>query len=74
MLLKRCPHCMGTATLKANYSYKIHKFFVFVKCDICGAQGKVCTSEEPPECEDWNNQACRDAVEAWNMRSNRKGL
>ena len=65
---------MGTATLNSNYSYKLHKFFVFVKCDICGATGKAYISEEQPASEDWNNQPCKDAVEAWNMRSGRRGI
>jgi hypothetical protein len=63
-----CPHCAGTACIHANYSYKIRRYFVFVKCDICGAQGKIFTSEEEPAAEDWNNAACIDAVNAWNMR------
>lgn len=64
---------MGTATLTANYSYRIRKNFVFVKCDICGAQGKIYNSEEEPEEVNWDNQACRDAIEAWNMRNGERG-
>lgn len=68
--LKRCPHCGGTASLNANYSYKTRSYFVFVKCDICGAQGKVYNSETEPAAAEWDNISCTDAVNAWNMRTN----
>lgn len=66
--IKRCPHCAGASYLHSNYSYKCRCFFVFVKCEICGAQGKVYKSAEEPAAADWQNEACNDAVEAWNMR------
>lgn len=66
--IKPCPHCNGIAYLNSNYSYKIRRFFVFVKCDICGSQGKITTSQEEPASVDWNNEACNKAIEAWNMR------
>lgn len=69
MRIKACPHCGGTACLNANYSYKIRRYFTFVKCDICGAQGKTYTSEEKPAEANWDNQSCRDAIGAWNMRN-----
>lgn len=69
MNISTCPHCGGEAYLAANYSYKIRKYFVFCKCDICGAQGKSYTSEEDPAAENWDNQPCRDAIKAWNMRT-----
>lgn len=69
MKIKPCPHCGGTACLTSNYSYKIRSYFVFVKCDICGAQAKVYKSDEEPAAADWNNPACIDAITAWNMRS-----
>lgn len=68
MIIKSCPHCGGTSCLNSNYSYKIRKYFTFVKCDICGAQGKIYTSEEEPAAEGWDNQPCRDAIKAWNLR------
>ena len=67
--LKGCPHCGGTACINANYSYKARSYFVFVKCDICGAQGKIYNSPDDPAAADWNNQPCRDAAAAWNMRT-----
>ena len=64
-----CPHCGGTACLTQNYSYKARSYFVFVKCDICGAQGKIYNSPDEPQATGWNNQPCNDAIAAWNMRT-----
>jgi hypothetical protein len=70
MNIKDCPHCGGTACLNSSYSYKYRCYFVFVKCDICGAQGKIYSTQEEPAAADWNNSACNDALRAWNMRTN----
>ena len=67
--LKRCPHCGGTAYINSSYSYRHKTHFVYVKCSICGAQGKTYCSTGDPEKAGWNNQACTDAVAAWNMRT-----
>ena len=67
-VIKGCPHCGGEALLNSNYSYKYRSYFVFVKCDICGAQGKIYKSDTEPAADEWNNQSCTDAVKAWNMR------
>lgn len=67
-----CPHCGGQAYLNSNYSYKTRSYFVFVKCDICGAQGKIFNSEDAPAAADWDNEACVGAVDAWNMRTDQK--
>lgn len=67
--IKSCPHCGGAAWLNSNYSYKCRTYFVFVKCDICGAQGKAYNSKEEPAAADWDNQPCKDAIAAWNMRT-----
>lgn len=72
MKIKPCPHCGGTACLNSNYSYKTRSFFAYVRCDICGAQGKAYRSTEDPVTEDWDNTACRDAIKAWNMRTGEK--
>lgn len=69
MSIKTCPHCGGSACLNSNYSYKTRSYFVFVKCDICGAQGKIYNSQEDPQAVEWNNQACEDAIRAWNLRT-----
>lgn len=67
--IKPCPHCGGSARLTANYSYKIRAFFVFCKCDICGAQAKIYSCKEDPAAAEWNNDTCADAIAAWNMRT-----
>lgn len=64
-----CPHCGGNSWLNSNYSYKCGSYFVMVKCDICGAQGKIYNSKEDPEKANWENMACLDAISAWNMRT-----
>lgn len=67
--MKSCPHCGGAAYLEQNYSSKWRSCFVYVKCSICGAQGKFFTSEEEPAAADWTNSACNAAAAAWNMRT-----
>lgn len=67
--IKACPHCGGVSYLNSNYSYKTRSYFVFVKCDICGAQGKIVNSPEDPAAEEWQSDACDRAIEAWNMRA-----
>lgn len=72
--IKACPHCGGAACLNANYSYKARAYFVFVKCNICGATGKTYRDDKDPgaDCNDWRTASCNDAVEAWNMRTTDK--
>ena len=67
--IKPCPHCGGVSYLYANYSRKIGGYFVFVKCDICGAQGKIYSSKRDPDADGWENEACVNAIAAWNMRT-----
>lgn len=68
MNILNCPHCGGTSSLFRNYNRRQDNFFVYVKCDICGAQGKLFDSGTDPAEEDWNSPACKKAVAAWNMR------
>lgn len=68
-MIKTCPHCGGSATLNANYSYKLRSYLVFVKCEICGAQGKLYRSEKDPETDNWESFPCNSAIDAWNMRA-----
>ena len=67
--IKPCPHCGGAGLLYQNYSYKIRSYFVFVRCDVCGATGKVYRSDEDAKTVDWNNDPCNDAIAAWNLRT-----
>ena len=69
-----CPHCGGRAYLEQNYYYKARSFIVYVKCSICGAQGKVFHAEEEPAAADWNTMECNAAIQAWNMRTTGKEL
>jgi len=67
--IKTCPHCGGDGALTQNYSYKKRRYFVFVKCMICGAQGKIYDSQTEPAADDWSNEACYRAIAAWNKRT-----
>lgn len=69
MKIKPCPHCGGPGAIVANYNYKRRCYFIFVRCDICGAQGKIYTDPEDPAGYEWNMPACQNAVSAWNMRT-----
>ena len=69
MKLKECPHCGGEAFLNANYSKKISRFFIFAKCDECGATGGTACTKEDPERNGWDLPACKRAASAWNMRT-----
>ena len=63
MIIKTCPHCGGESWLNESYSNKNRCYFAFVKCSVCGAQGKIYQSKKEPSAE-----TCRLAVSAWNMR------
>lgn len=66
--LKPCPHCGGRASLRDNYSNRTKGYFVFVRCDVCGATSGTYTCDSVPADDDWNNKACDKAIEAWNLR------
>lgn len=66
--IKRCPHCNGSSELRVNYNEKTNLYFVFVKCDVCGAQSPYTSSYVDPEAHDWNTSSCKKVVEAWNLR------
>lgn len=67
MEILNCPHCNGAGELQANYSTRNRCYFVFVKCSMCGAQGKVFSTQEEPK-ED--REVLAKSVSAWNMRYN----
>lgn len=67
--IKKCPFCGGAACLTRSYSYKTRSYFVYVKCDVCGGQGKIYRSAEDPAEEKWENSACQCARVAWNLRT-----
>lgn len=68
--MKKCPHCGCNAFLNATYSYRLKCYFVFAKCDICGAQTRAFRDDNDPNNSNWQSSACNSAVDAWNMRSN----
>ena len=67
-----CLHCGGAAYLNSNYSYKTRAYFVFVKCDVCGATGKTARSENEPAEDNWQSPPCESAIAAWNLRTSPK--
>ena len=64
-----CPHCGGDSLLNSNYNGRYRQYFVYVKCNICGAQGKAFTDPNDPDINGWNDPACDSAIKAWNMRT-----
>lgn len=72
MTIRPCPFCNGDACLYANYANRYRKWLVYVKCDVCSAQGKAFSDREDPDLSGWNNAACDKAIRAWNMRATDK--
>lgn len=70
--IKTCPHCGGSASLLSNYNTARNTYYVFVRCDVCGAQGRLYYSKEDPRTADGEVYPCRGAVSAWNMRQKEK--
>lgn len=66
--IKNCPHCGGPARLHQRYARQMREYMIFVKCDICGAQGKIYNTEQEASEIDWTGTACSLAAAAWNMR------
>lgn len=69
MDIKTCPHCGGNGGLVQSYNYKSKTFFVCVKCEVCGAQGRAYKCESEPAADGWESQPCQYAVNAWNLRN-----
>ena len=67
--IKKCPHCGGESYLNSRYSVRCKGHMIFVRCEICGAQGKIYKAQADPETNGWNGAECLDAVNAWNMRT-----
>lgn len=71
MKIKNCPFCGGKGYLEEsqiNYGEFDGAYHVYVKCSICGAQGKEYMTLDPPSDSDWSTGQCEEAVDAWNMR------
>lgn len=69
--LKKCPFCGGEASIVNSYSVHRKRIFVYVRCDVCNSQGKTYTTSTKKEMGE-NNPANKYAVNAWNLRNERK--
>ena len=67
-----CPHCGGVSALCSSYSNRRRIYFVFVKCEICGAQGKTFADDVDPYENEWSDMPCENAIAAWNMRTDKE--
>ena len=67
--IKKCPFCGGAGILTENFSFKTRSYFIFVKCQLCGAQSKTYASLTDAEADDWQSEACEKAIAAWNTRT-----
>lgn len=77
-VLKPCPFC-GADSADINCKYGRNGCFVFVQCQICGAESKkfgtgryVTYSEYVDDENYWDNpyveNSCEKAISAWNLR------
>ena len=65
--LKPCPFCGGEAETWCQPGK--HGLFVFVKCDICGAQTRVRSAEDfDDDDEFWAQPAVIHVKKLWNSR------
>lgn len=71
-IIRPCPFCNGDAGLCSTYSGRIRKYFIFVKCEMCGAQGKAFSDVDDPDLCNWDNDNCNRAINAWNLRVNER--
>ena len=67
---KQCPFCGSSgSSLWARWYRKTSKYYVWVQCDVCGAKTRgVPGTEVDPEDNNWDDEACRDALALWNTR------
>ena len=38
---KNCPFCQGKPYLKASYNERMNMTYIFVRCSVCGGQGRA---------------------------------
>ena len=73
--LKECPFCgCDDAYLSSSYSERARRFFVYVTCENCRAQGTRYGCSNDPEKGGWNNDASKRAINAWNRRRNKHDI
>lgn len=68
MKAKDCPFCGGRPYIHSSYSVKYDKYFVFVKCGMCGSQGGITSDDEDPADYDWETMSVEKALTKWNTR------
>lgn len=66
--IKTCPHCGGQAFLNMNFSHKWNCWYVAVRCDSCGAQGRSYRTDKDPTNAPEESLSCKNAIRGWNMR------
>lgn len=67
--ISECPFCGSEASLYRTYGKGL--WFVRVKCEMCGAQGKTVVNETNEDVDSdkwWATEKCQMAVDAWNRR------
>lgn len=69
MYIKPCPHCGGSGCLISKYSYRLKTYMVYVRCDVCGAQGRIYTTDSEKDFESWDSDTAYCAISAWNLRT-----
>ena len=76
---KKCPFCGGEPELRykgiTKWRYSDTVCIVFVRCTFCKAQSQVFPDDSFPDenGSDWEDNACINAVAAWNKRVCLKG-
>lgn len=66
--LKPCPFCGGTATFFVKKSKNKTLWYIYVKCDFCGAQSKTMFTETDPKPLNFQTWDCSAAIDFWNNR------
>lgn len=66
--LKPCPFCGGDAEMTSTWNNRYRKYFINVRCTVCGSCSKGYTSDENPTKNDWDLDACYNAAAIWNKR------
>ena len=66
--LKPCPFCGGDAYLNQRYNSRGRVNMIFAQCDFCGSRGRIFSSYTDAAEDNWQNDACVKATNAWNKR------
>ena len=69
--LKPCPFCgCEDIYMRANYSSKARRYFVFAQCDVCkSTSGTHCAEYNKFDESIWDSAAAKSAERAWNRRA-----